>query len=110
MVAKTHKMPLYRSFSTKTHIISGSFAENDLQLEASYGPPPPCMMHIKLMAKEPYKRDDILQKRPIILRSLLIFDTWCQRIFLNSNHRYGVATISMLLKIVGLFCRISSLL
>jgi len=23
-------------------------------------------------AKEPYKRDDILQKRPIILRSLLI--------------------------------------
>ena len=26
-------------------------------------------------AKEPYKRDDILQKRPIILRSLLIIDT-----------------------------------
>ena len=26
-------------------------------------------------AKEPYKRDDILQKRPIILRSLLIVET-----------------------------------
>jgi len=26
-------------------------------------------------AKEPYKREDILQKRPIILRSLLIVDT-----------------------------------
>jgi len=26
-------------------------------------------------AKEPYKRDDILQKRPIILRSLLIVAT-----------------------------------
>jgi len=26
-------------------------------------------------AKEPYKRDDILQKRPVILRSLLIVAT-----------------------------------
>jgi len=26
-------------------------------------------------AKEPYKRDDILQKRPVILRSLLILAT-----------------------------------
>jgi len=26
-------------------------------------------------AKEPYKRDDVLQKRPIILRSLLIVAT-----------------------------------
>jgi len=30
---------------------------------------------IGLFAKEPYKRDDILQKRPIILRSLLIVAT-----------------------------------
>jgi len=28
-----------------------------------------------LTAKEPYKKDDILQKRPIILRSLLIVTT-----------------------------------
>jgi len=28
-----------------------------------------------LLAKEPYKRDDILQKRPMILRSLLIVAT-----------------------------------
>ena len=27
------------------------------------------------LAKEPYKRDDILQKRPVILRSLLIVAT-----------------------------------
>jgi len=26
-------------------------------------------------AKEPYKRDDVLQKRPIILRSLLVAAT-----------------------------------
>jgi len=50
-------------------------------------------------AKEPYKRDDILQKRPIILRRLLIVAT-----------PYGVATTSRRLKIIGLFCRISSLL
>ena len=31
-------------------------------------------------AKEPCKRDDILQKRPIILRSLLIVATPCARV------------------------------
>jgi len=47
-----------------------------------------------------------LQKRPIILRSLL-----------NEREKemqvtciYGVATISRILKIIGLFCRISSLI
>ena len=40
----------------------------------------------------------LLQKRPIILRSLLI------------SVRYGVATISRLLQIVVFFCRISSLI
>jgi len=44
--------------------------------------------------KETYKRDDILQKRPIILRSLLIVAT-----------PYGVAIMSRLLKIIGLFCK-----
>jgi len=52
-------------------------------------------------ANEPYKRDDILQKRPIILSK-------------NKDHdiffSYGVATSSRLLKIVCLFCRILSLL
>jgi len=46
-------------------------------------------------AKKPYKRDNILQKRPEI------YGSW---------HTYGVATISGLLQIIGLFCRISSLL
>jgi len=48
--------------------------------------------------KEPYKTDYILQKRPIILRSLLIVATPQWRC-------YGVATISRLLKIIGLFCK-----
>ena len=60
-------------------------------------------------AKEPCKRDNILQKRPIIVRSLLIVATlW------GIDHAlspcYGVTTISRLLKIIGLFCRILSLL
>ena len=40
-------------------------------------------------AKEPYKRDDILQKRPIILRSLLIVATpyACMRVFVCVWHR-----------------------
>jgi len=50
-------------------------------------------------AKESYKRDDILQKRPMNLRSLLIVATL-----------YGVATSSRLLEITGLFFRILCLL
>jgi len=48
-------------------------------------------------AKEPYQRDYILQKRPVILRSLLIANAkvWC----------YGLATTSRLLEITGLFCK-----
>jgi len=49
-------------------------------------------------AKEPYNRDYILQKRSIILRSPHI---WC-----GVRIQYGVATLSMLLKIIGLFGRI----
>jgi len=46
------------------------------------------------VAKEPYKREHILQKMPIILRCLLIV-----------AFRYGVASISRPLKISGLFCK-----
>ena len=58
-------------------------------------------------AKEPYERDDILQKRPIILSgNWYIFpqDSCACRF------KYGVATIGRLLEIMGLLCRISSLL
>jgi len=80
-------------------------------------------------AKEPYKRDDILQKRSIILRRLLIVATpYLFRPFFEnfsnsqlatkstSQHHcradfyLGVATISRPLKITGLFGRIPSLL
>jgi len=90
-------------------------------------------------AKEPCKRDYILQKRPIIWRSLLVvatpYVTWlihmyyshvcvyvCQLTYppvlpymspvvpCHICHRYGVATVSRIDEIIGLFCRISSLL
>jgi len=45
-------------------------------------------------AKEPYQRDDILQKRPIILRSLLIVATPYQS---TSQCKYECARIRILL-------------
>ena len=45
MLATTHRIPYRnRSLSAKSPIISGSVAENDLQLKASYGSPPSCAM------------------------------------------------------------------
>ena len=59
-------------------------------------------------AKEPYKRDNILQKRRIISRNLLICNSHpAKRETLRSRDTvtsYGVATISGLLKIIGVFC------
>ena len=58
---------------------------------------------------------DFLQKRPIIVRSLLIVATpylWDSHVHIEMNsfdvlisYRYGVATISRLLTIIGLFCK-----
>jgi len=59
-----------------------------------------CIMEWEIVfshAKETYKRDCILQKRPMIVSILPTIAT-----------PYGVATTTRLLKIIGLFCRISS--
>jgi len=47
-------------------------------------------------AKEPYKRDDILQKRPLTHTHAKTHSATCC---------YGVATSSRLLKVIGLFCK-----
>ena len=52
----------------------------------------------------------LLWKRPIILRNLLIVATSYLRDYLQSAYVYGVATVSRIDQIIGLFCRISSLL
>ena len=76
-------------------------------------------------AKEPYKSDYILQKRPMILRSLHMCDmprhtlshVWMSHVYIciiqymntsiyNTKYAHGVATISRLLKMIGLFCRL----
>ena len=46
-------------------------------------------------AKEPYKRDDNLQKRPVILRAY----------YNRHMTRYVVALVSRIDKIIGLFCK-----
>ena len=58
-------------------------------------------------AKEPYKRDCILQTRPIILRSLLIVATQYRDILqiVTTSHVILTATHHELLKIIGLFCK-----
>ena len=68
-------------------------------------------------AKEPYERDNILQKRPIIVKPTQVDNTFSTvSSLLNSlfemtltlifTTRYGVATISRLLKFRSLVCRI----
>jgi len=51
--------------------------------------------------KEPYTRDDILQKRPHLCIGIRVY---CSPYY-NRVYSYGVATISRLLKIIGLFCK-----
>jgi len=54
-------------------------------------------------AKEPWKRDDILQKIPIILRSLHVHVA--ARTWMTSSPLYEVPTLSSFLKNIGLFCK-----
>ena len=57
-------------------------------------------------AKEPYKRDCILQKRYVVL----IDGASAPLCTCTAKCTYGVPTVSSIDQIIGLFCRISSLL
>ena len=61
-------------------------------------------------AKETYQRDYILQKRAVIKSILLTEATPYLQLICAYLSAYGVATISRLLKIIRLFCRILSIL
>jgi len=85
-VAKAHRMPSnsisfynYMLFFAKSPIMCGSLSERDLKFKESYASTPHCTEWLMLVgsiklqvsfAKEPYKRDAILPKRPIILSIL----------------------------------------
>ena len=84
----THIAYLFFSFFHMTHIAHPSIV-GSFKLYMSF-------------AKEPYKRDYILQKRPI---NFLLVRTLRTPFEYTA---YEVATISGLLKIKGLFCRIQS--
>jgi len=85
-VAKTHRMPyklqvMFRKWATN---FRARLRKTTYKDKVSCGSLPPCMGWLRLVgslklqvsfAKEPYKRDYILQKTPIILRSLLIVAT-----------------------------------
>ena len=78
-------------FPRKSPIISGSFAGNDVHLKASYGYSSLCSLQLLPVEEN-------------------VFQLKARSHSQKTRRYYGVATISRLLKITGLFCRISSLL
>ena len=82
-------------------MISGSFAEMDLQLEASYGSSPLCAHHDRSHIRRGTTLIGILVSFPLSLRQPV--DDW------HARAHYGLPIIIRLLKIIGLSCRIFSL-
>jgi len=115
--AETHRSLIFiANFPQKSPIIHGSFSERDLQLKASSASLPPCSgNHPVAVIRGTFKKKSswVLEKKMLVnsepefffeVHDFLKYMSFSIYVILL-NHRYGVATISRLLKIIGLFCR-----